>query len=180
MRIFLVLAVLCGGCKSESKPAASSETKAAEPAAKPAAGSNAEATPDAEGPITGPAPAECALITREEAEKLMGVKSTASGGTDIGCMFSGPGSWYNVMTQVFTEDAEAKYKQFRDTDIADPAVDKDLKGIGTKAYRRGSGMSFGILANNKFASFSVGIEPGKPRPTPEVVESVMKGIAGRM
>jgi len=26
----------------------------------------------------------------------------------------------------------------------------------------------------------VGIEPGKPRPTPEVVESVMKGIAGRM
>ncbi len=185
MRTLLLLVVL-SACKSDSKPAASSEPKAAEPAAKaegtpaPAgsAGSAAAAEP-AMPAISGIDTVKDCILQPDDAAKLLGVEIKHAGGTGETCTYSGASDWSNVNMQMFTVDAAAKYKEFRDTDIAGPE-DKDVKGIGTKAYRRGTGLSFGILANNKFVSFSAGVESGKPRPTPEVVEAVMKNVASRM
>ena len=175
-KLIVVVVVLAGACKGKSEDSKQPPVAESKPAeTKPAETKPAEAPPPAPADDASP---PCKLLTRDEVAKLIGedVKNVSGGGGICTIEGAHPNT-HNVVIRYITDDAAKEYDENHKVDVTSPD-DKDVRGVGTKAYRRASGLSFGILANNKYVN--VFITTTEPPPSTAALEATMKTIASRM
>ncbi|RIV39802.1 DUF3558 domain-containing protein [Micromonospora radicis] len=115
----------CGGAEPAAAPPAPVETTVTEPATEPTEA--AEPTPAAQLQA-------CALVTKEEAEKLAGTPledPTPSGQNQESCWYTGPVSGPTAQVEVHVGDGAKKFYEI-DRDLGHEF--ETLTGIGDEAY----------------------------------------------
>jgi hypothetical protein len=175
-RVVIAVALVTCACKDKA-----TETKSADPPPAQPTDTKPVVTKPAE-PAPPPAPSApeiaCSLITSDEAAKLISAPVHHTPGSSELCWYHGEADTQSVLVQMFPNDA-AKYEENRKTDVGGPG-DKMLSGKGWKAYRRESGLIFGVLAKGTYVSVIAAVAPGSERPTPALVDAQIKAIVSRL
>lgn len=179
MRVLLVVVVACVSiacnAKSDSGPSASAGAGSAVPETKSADASPAK-TPAAAAPTK--LGAACNLVTKEEAIQFMGAEVKEATGSDNECLYGGAKPMQTMVIRV--EDNGSKdYAENLKVDVDGPG-DKVLTLPDAKAYRRESGLIFGLLKRGTYVSVVASGTEGVLRPAPAVVDAQIKKMISRL
>lgn len=164
----------CSGKKAEDKSAAGSAGSATTTAVgSAAAGSAVAAAPPAA--TTG-----CAILTKDEAAKLVGadvedgIESDEEG---LGCLYNAKVGNDSANIIIYKGDGAAKYDDLKKTE--DEPV--EVPGVGDHAYRTKSGLQQVLVAHGRCALIAINRLGSKhPAPAPDVLADVAKTVAGRL
>jgi hypothetical protein len=166
----LVVLVLCAcSKKAEQTPPAGGSAGSAAPAAAPTAPPTTATTA-----TTG-----CAMLTKDEAARLLGgevedcIESDEEG---LGCLYNAKVGNDAVALIVYSGDGNAKFEMLKKTE--DEPV--DVPGIGDHAYRTKSGTMLGFVAHGRCALLTFNIMASTAKQPPEVGIEVAKAIASRL